>query len=141
MPRWWSNSRATIASVEYGRQWPTRELAVRCDEILHSGGTLQRLWPLVDAERLAAREVLAGARLSDLRALVLHLAALTGADLSVLRVSGGDEALAQPAARRHTPTGGRPWAGVKHSAQTHDGAAPRVARYDADAAKGDEATP
>lgn len=78
------HSRATIASVEYGRQWPTRELATRCDDILHSGGTLQRLWPLVNAERRAARQVLAGARLSDLRALVMRLAVLT--------VTGGEPA-------------------------------------------------
>ena len=86
------HTRASIASVEYGRQWPPWELAVRCDEVLHSGGTLQWLWPLVDAERRAARQVVAGVRLSDLRALVLRLAVLTGTDLSVLTVTGGEEA-------------------------------------------------
>jgi hypothetical protein len=41
---------------------------------------------LVDAERRAAREVIDGARLVDLRRAVLQLAVMTGADLSVLSV-------------------------------------------------------
>lgn len=103
-------TRASIASVESGRQWPSRDLAVRCDEVLHSGGRLQWLWPLVDAERRAARQVLVGTRLSDLRALVLRLAFLTGTDLSALSVAVGEEARAVPAAR-DDPDESRPMRG------------------------------
>jgi hypothetical protein len=51
---------------------------------------------LVDAERRAAREVLSGVRLSDLRAVVLQLAVLTGTDLSVLTVAEPDHPLPRP---------------------------------------------
>jgi hypothetical protein len=85
------HSRAVIAAVELGERWPTRELAVRCDEVLHTGGALVRLWPLVDAERRAVRRVVASARLSDLREEVLRLAVLTGTDLSALSVADTQE--------------------------------------------------
>jgi hypothetical protein len=84
------HSRALVAAVELAERWPPRDLAVRCDDTLHSGGTLSRLWPLVDAERHAARQVLSGVRLSDLRAVVLRLAVLTGTDLSLLTVAESD---------------------------------------------------
>jgi transcriptional regulator with XRE-family HTH domain len=87
------HSRALIAAVELAGRWPPRDLAVRCDEALHSGGTLIRLWPLVDAERQAARQVLTEVRLSDLRTVVLRLAVLTGTDLSVLTVAGSEDQL------------------------------------------------
>lgn len=93
------HGRVLIAAVESGGRWPSRDLARRCDDALASGGTLQLLWPLVDAERRAARQVLAGAHLSDLRALVLRLAVLTGTDLSVLTVADGEETQSIPAAR------------------------------------------
>jgi hypothetical protein len=92
------HGRTLIATVELGERWPPRDLAVRCDEVLGGDDVLTRLWPLVDAERRAARVVLGGVRLSDLREVVLRLAVLTGTDLSVLSVpdadptsSGGDE--------------------------------------------------
>jgi hypothetical protein len=85
------HSRALIAAVELGERWPPRDLAQRCDHVLHGGGILGRLWPLVDAERRAARQVLADVRLSDLRTAVLRLAALTGTDLSVLTVADSEE--------------------------------------------------
>jgi hypothetical protein len=84
------HSRALIAAVELGERWPPRELARRCDEVLGGGGTLLRLWPLVDAERQAARDVLSGVKLADLRAVVLRLAVLTGTDLSALSVADAD---------------------------------------------------
>jgi hypothetical protein len=86
------HSRALIAAVELGERWPPRDLAVRCDETLDGAGILSRLWPLVDAERQAAREVLSGVRFSDLRAVVLRLVVLTGTDLSPLAVSDAGEA-------------------------------------------------
>ncbi len=86
------HSRALIAAVELGERWPPRDLANRCDEALHGAGMLRRLWPLVDAERQAARQVLADVRLSDLRAAVLRLAALTGTDLSLLTVADAEDA-------------------------------------------------
>ena len=90
------HSRALIAAVELGERWPPRDLAERCDEILHGAGMLKRLWPLVDAERQAVRHVLADVRLSDLRTAVLRLAVLTGTDLSVLTVAGAEEATPEP---------------------------------------------
>ncbi|MDQ7909109.1 hypothetical protein RB614_31760 [Phytohabitans sp. ZYX-F-186] len=90
------HSRALIAAVELAERWPPRDLAVRCDSSLQSGGTLSRLWPLVEAERRAAREVLSGVRLSDLRAVVLRLAVLTGTDLTVLTVAEPDDPPPRP---------------------------------------------
>ena len=55
------HSRALIAAVELGERWPPRDLAERCDEILHGAGMLKRLWPLVDAERQAVRHLLRSA--------------------------------------------------------------------------------
>lgn len=81
------HSRTLIATVELGQRWPPRDLAVRCDEALSGDGALTRLWPLVEAERQATREILPGVRRSDLHRAVLHLAALTGTDLSVLTVA------------------------------------------------------
>jgi hypothetical protein len=85
------HSRALIAAVELAERWPPRDLADRCDHALDGGGALGRLWPLVDAERQAARRILAEVRLSDLRAAVLRLAALTGTDLSVLTVADSQD--------------------------------------------------
>jgi DNA-binding XRE family transcriptional regulator len=84
------HSRTLIGAVEVGERWPPRDLAARCDEVLGGDGLLKRLWPLVDAERQAARVVLDGTRLSDLREAVLRLAVLTGTDLSVLSVGEPD---------------------------------------------------
>jgi DNA-binding XRE family transcriptional regulator len=83
------HSRTLIAAVELAQRWPPRDLAVRCDAELHGDGALTRLWPLVEAERQATREILPGVRVSDLRHVVLHLAALTGTDLSALTVAAG----------------------------------------------------
>lgn len=86
------HSRALVAAVELGERWPPRDLAVRCDEVLGRGDDLlTRLWPLVDAERQAARMVIERARLSDLREAVLRLAVLTGTDLSVLGVDEAEQ--------------------------------------------------
>jgi predicted transcriptional regulator len=80
------HSRTLVSAVEVGERWPPHDLAVRCDEVLSGDGLLTRLWPLVDAERQAARVVIEGARLSDLRKVVLRLAVLTNTDLSVVSV-------------------------------------------------------
>ena len=85
------HSRALIAAVEIGERWPPRDLAERCDQALDGEGILGRLWPIVDAERRATRQVLAGVRVSDLRTAVLRLAVLTGTDLSVLAVAEPEE--------------------------------------------------
>jgi transcriptional regulator with XRE-family HTH domain len=79
-------ARSQLALVEGGRRWPTQYLAARCDQVLRSGGTLSRLWPLVDAERLASKQILPGVALADLQEIVLHLAVATSTDLSVLSV-------------------------------------------------------
>jgi transcriptional regulator with XRE-family HTH domain len=47
-------SREMVAAVERGRRYGSRELAVRCDEVLGTGGVLARLWPLVEREQVAA---------------------------------------------------------------------------------------
>lgn len=47
-------SREMIAAVERGRRYGSGELAWRCDEILHTGGTLAALWPQVEREQVAA---------------------------------------------------------------------------------------
>ncbi|MEV4757191.1 helix-turn-helix transcriptional regulator [Micromonospora sp. NPDC049559] len=47
-------SRETVAAVESGRRYGSQELAVRCDEVLGTGGLLAGLWPQVAAEQLAA---------------------------------------------------------------------------------------
>jgi transcriptional regulator with XRE-family HTH domain len=47
-------SRETIAAVERGRRYATRQLALRCDEVLATGGVLGRLWPRVETARVAA---------------------------------------------------------------------------------------
>src|SRR5947207_3345913 len=41
-------SRETVAAVERGRRFASRSFAVRCDEVLGTGGVLTRLWPLVE---------------------------------------------------------------------------------------------
>jgi transcriptional regulator with XRE-family HTH domain len=74
------HSRTLVALVELGERWPPQDLAVSCNRVLGGDGGLVRLWPLVDAERHAARKVLEETRLSDLRAVVLRLAVLTGID-------------------------------------------------------------
>lgn len=43
-----------IAKIEKAARWPTRGLAARCDTVLDTGGILERLWPLVDHERLGS---------------------------------------------------------------------------------------
>jgi transcriptional regulator with XRE-family HTH domain len=85
------HSRALVAEVERGERWPPEDLAIRCDEVLGTDGALTRLWPLVAAERRAAREIVDGARLTDLRRAVLELAAMTGTDLSVLGVMEAEQ--------------------------------------------------
>jgi transcriptional regulator with XRE-family HTH domain len=47
-------SRETVAAVERGRRFASRQFAVRCDEVLGTGGVLTRLWPLVETMQLAA---------------------------------------------------------------------------------------
>ncbi|MGC4856596.1 helix-turn-helix transcriptional regulator [Micromonospora sp. DT4] len=47
-------SRETVAAVESGRRFGSHEFAVRCDDVLDTGGRLASLWPLVAAEQLAA---------------------------------------------------------------------------------------
>ncbi|WP_433317891.1 helix-turn-helix transcriptional regulator [Micromonospora chersina] len=47
-------SRETVAAVESGRRFGSQEFAVRCDEVLGTGGRLAALWPQVAAEQLAA---------------------------------------------------------------------------------------
>jgi transcriptional regulator with XRE-family HTH domain len=47
-------SRETVAAVESGRRYGSQELAVRCDEVLGTGGLLSGLWPQVAAEQMAA---------------------------------------------------------------------------------------
>ncbi|MEU8299931.1 helix-turn-helix transcriptional regulator [Micromonospora sp. NPDC048909] len=47
-------SRETVAAVESGRRFGSHEFAVRCDEVLETGGCLAALWPQVAAEQLAA---------------------------------------------------------------------------------------
>jgi transcriptional regulator with XRE-family HTH domain len=43
-----------ICKVEKAERMPSLELAMACDEVLHTGGALARLWPLVDRERQRA---------------------------------------------------------------------------------------
>jgi transcriptional regulator with XRE-family HTH domain len=47
-------SRETVAAVESGRRYGSQELAVRCDDVLGTGGLLTALWPQVAAEQMAA---------------------------------------------------------------------------------------
>ncbi|MFG1677086.1 helix-turn-helix transcriptional regulator [Micromonospora sp. NPDC049282] len=47
-------SRETVAAVESGRRFGSQEFAVRCDDVLATGGRLCELWPQVAAEQLAA---------------------------------------------------------------------------------------
>ncbi|MFF4880736.1 MULTISPECIES: helix-turn-helix transcriptional regulator [unclassified Micromonospora] len=47
-------SRETVAAVESGRRFGSHEFAVRCDDVLSTGGRLAALWPEVAAEQLAA---------------------------------------------------------------------------------------
>ncbi|GAA3751107.1 hypothetical protein GCM10022225_39360 [Plantactinospora mayteni] len=47
-------SRETVAAVEAGRRYGSHELAVRCDDVLGTGGLLTALWPQVAVEQLAA---------------------------------------------------------------------------------------
>jgi transcriptional regulator with XRE-family HTH domain len=47
-------SRETVAAVESGRRFGSQEFAVRCDDVLDTGGQLAALWPQVAAEQLAA---------------------------------------------------------------------------------------
>lgn len=42
----------TIGKVEKAERWPTQDLAIRCDRALNTGGTLARLWPLVERQRV-----------------------------------------------------------------------------------------
>jgi hypothetical protein len=67
------HSRTLIAAVELAQRWPPMDLAMRSDDALGANGAISRLWPLVEAERRAAREVVSGVRLSDLCAAVLRL--------------------------------------------------------------------
>lgn len=47
-------SRETVAAVESGRRFGSHEFALRCDDVLDTGGQLAALWPQVAAEQLAA---------------------------------------------------------------------------------------
>ncbi|MEQ4300202.1 helix-turn-helix transcriptional regulator [Plantactinospora sp. B6F1] len=47
-------SRETVAAVEAGRRYGSQELAVRCDDVLGTGGLLAALWPQVAVEQIAA---------------------------------------------------------------------------------------
>ncbi|WP_159079216.1 MULTISPECIES: helix-turn-helix transcriptional regulator [unclassified Plantactinospora] len=47
-------SRETVAAVEAGRRYGSQELAVRCDDVLGTGGLLTALWPRVAVEQIAA---------------------------------------------------------------------------------------
>ncbi|WP_422769696.1 helix-turn-helix transcriptional regulator [Plantactinospora sp. WMMC1484] len=47
-------SRETVAAVEAGRRYGSQELAVRCDDVLGTGGLLTALWPKVAVEQIAA---------------------------------------------------------------------------------------
>ena len=47
-------SRETVAAVESGRRFGSHEFAVRCDDVLGTGGRLAALWPQVAAEQVAA---------------------------------------------------------------------------------------
>ncbi|MEN3609593.1 helix-turn-helix transcriptional regulator [Plantactinospora sp. ZYX-F-223] len=47
-------SRETVAAVEAGRRYGSQELAVRCDDVLGTGGLLTALWPQVAVEQIAA---------------------------------------------------------------------------------------
>ncbi|MDG4786840.1 helix-turn-helix transcriptional regulator [Micromonospora sp. WMMD1102] len=47
-------SRETVAAVEAGRRYGSHELAVRCDDVLGTGGRLTSLWPQVAVEQIAA---------------------------------------------------------------------------------------
>ncbi|MEV1328053.1 helix-turn-helix transcriptional regulator [Micromonospora costi] len=47
-------SRETVAAVESGRRFGSHEFAVRCDEVLGTGGRLAALWPQVASEQMAA---------------------------------------------------------------------------------------
>jgi transcriptional regulator with XRE-family HTH domain len=90
------HSRALVASVEAGQRWPSQTLALGCDEALETGGALGRLWPVVEAHRLATRRVFAETRLSTIRDLVLRMAALTGTDLSALTASDDTQSRSEP---------------------------------------------
>ncbi|MEU1590378.1 helix-turn-helix transcriptional regulator [Micromonospora sp. NPDC005710] len=47
-------SRETVAAVESGRRFGSHEFALRCDDVLGTGGQLAALWPQVAAEQMAA---------------------------------------------------------------------------------------
>ncbi|MEE6263220.1 helix-turn-helix transcriptional regulator [Plantactinospora sonchi] len=47
-------SRETVAAVEAGRRFGSQELAIRCDQVLGTGGRLAELWPRVAEEQAAA---------------------------------------------------------------------------------------
>lgn len=49
-----SYSREMVAAVERGRRYGSEQLAVRCDAILRTDGSLTRLWPMVESEQVAA---------------------------------------------------------------------------------------
>lgn len=48
------HSEETVAKVERAERWPSRSLATGCDDALHTGGVLQRLWPAVEEQRVAS---------------------------------------------------------------------------------------
>jgi hypothetical protein len=41
----------TLSKVEKAQRYPTQDLAAQCDAALDTGGSLSRLWGLVDAHR------------------------------------------------------------------------------------------
>jgi hypothetical protein len=81
------HSRALLGAVERGDRWPPRAMANSCDDVLATGGALGRLWPVVDAQRLATRRAVGDTSLATVRDVVLRLAVLTGADLSALKAA------------------------------------------------------
>jgi transcriptional regulator with XRE-family HTH domain len=46
-------SQELLAKIEKAERWPSRELAVRCDVILDTGGVLATLWETAEIEHRA----------------------------------------------------------------------------------------
>jgi hypothetical protein len=44
-------SASLIGRIEKSDRWPSKDLAVACDAVLGTGGTLARLWPAVEEQR------------------------------------------------------------------------------------------
>jgi hypothetical protein len=48
------HSQELLAKIEKAERWPSRNLAVRCDAILDTGGVLGTLWEAVEIEHRAS---------------------------------------------------------------------------------------